>query len=194
MDVKNTYKKQGLKEKFNLSQEDYEDALQESKGESIRYVLNNIDRYDETKGAFMAVINHWISTKFPDVAGRILGLKKSQVKKQEEDKIIMVIEDANSMTDHLSKKDEKIEQEFACNQKSADIKNLVEEDPNKKLSKPIRKDRTDITFKDVLIAINWEGETFKSLSTKWQIPYTTIKSFYDREFQQVKTDLVDYLQ
>ncbi len=191
MNTKNTYKKQGLGTKLNLSPQDYEDAFIEAKGESIRYVLENIDRYDEKIGDFMALINHWIYIKFSDAAGRILGIKKSQSHKQEENKIIIYPEDPNSMREYLY---ENIDQEFTYYQQSEEIRNLIKEDPNNKLGKPIRKDRNDIKFKDVLIAINWEGETFKNLSRKWDIPYTTIKSFYEREFQQVKADLADYLQ
>ncbi|MDM9580417.1 hypothetical protein [Nostoc sp. GT001] len=191
MEIKNTYKKQGLGSTLQLSPQDYEDAFLEAKGESIRYVLDKIDRYDETIGDFMALINHWISIKFSDAAGRILGFKKSQSKKQEEDKISISPVDINLMREYLF---ENAEQEFAYYQQSEEIKNLIHEDPNNKLGKPIRKDRTDITFKDVLIAINWEGETFKNLSNKWNIPYTTIKSFYEREFEKVKADLAEYLQ
>lgn len=191
METKNTYKKQGLGSNLQLSPQDYEDAFQEAKGESIRYVLDKIDRYDEIRGDFMALINHWISIKFSDAAGRILGIKKSQSKKQEEDKISISPADPNSMKEYFFENSEK---EFACYQQSEEIKNLLKEDPNNKLGKPIRKNRSDITFKDVLIAINWEGETFKNLSKKWNIPYTTIKSFYEREFQQVKADLAEYLQ
>ncbi|MBD2611594.1 MAG: hypothetical protein FWK04_13930 [Nostoc sp. GBBB01] len=191
METKNTYKKQGLGSNLQLSPQDYEDAFLEAKGESIRYILDNIDRYDEIRGDFMAWINHWIPIKFLDAAGRILGIKKSQSKKQEEEKISISPADPNSMKEYLF---ENAEKEFAYYQQSEEIKNLIKEDPNNKLGKPIRKDRTDITFKDVLIAINWEGETFKNLSKTWNIPYTTIKSFYEREFEQVKTDLTEYLQ
>ena len=196
MNIKNTYKRKGLGTKLNLSPQDYEDAFQEAKGESIRYVLDNLDRYDENKGDFMAVINHWIPIKFPDAAGRIVGSKKSQVNKLEEDKIIISPEYQNSelMKTHLDKKAEIAAKEFACYQKSEEIKKIIQDDPNNKLGKPIRKNRTDITFKDVLIAVNWEEESFKNLSKKWDIPYTTIKSFYEREFNKVKADLANYLQ
>jgi hypothetical protein len=196
MNIKNTYKKQGLGAKLDLSAQDYEDAFQEAKGESIRYVIDNIDRYDETKGDFMGLINYWIPIKFPDVAGRIIGSKKSQINKLEDEKIVIYPEYQNSelMTRNLDRKAEIAAKEFACHQKSEEIKSIIQDDPNNKLAKPIRKNRTDITFKDVLIAINWEGETFKNLSNKWDIPYTTIKSFYEREFNKVKADLVDYLQ
>lgn len=195
MEIKDTYKKQGLLgEKLQLSPQDYEDAFQEAKGESIRYALDNIDKYDEKRGDFMALINYWIPIKFLDASGRILGIKKSQSNKSVEDKIIISPEDPNSIISYLSEKAENTEKEFAGYKQSEEIRNLITEDPNNKLGKPIRKDRSDITFKDVLIAINWEGETFKNLSRKWNIPYTTIKSFYEREFQQVKADLADYLQ
>ena len=196
MNIKNTYKKQGLGAKLDLSAQDYEDAFQEAKGESIRYVIDNIDKYDETKGDFMALINYWIPIKFPDVAGRIIGSKKSQINKLEDEKIVISPEYQNSelMTKNLDRKAEIAAKEFACHQKSEEIKSIIQDDPNNKLGKPIRKNRTDITFKDVLIAINWEGETFKNLSRKWDIPYTTLKSFYEREFNKVKADLVDYLQ
>lgn len=196
MDIKNTYKKQSLGTKLNLSPQDYEDAFQEAKGESIRYVLDNLDRYDENKGDFMALINHWIPIKFPDAAGRIVGSKKSQVNKLEENKIIISPEYQNSelMKTYLNQKSEIVAKEFACHQKSQEIKNIIQDDPNNKLGKPIRKNRTDITFKDVLIAITWEEENFKNLSKKWDIPYTTLKSFYEREFNKVKADLANYLQ
>lgn len=196
MEIKNTYKKQGLGAKLDLSTQDYEDAFQEAKGESIRYVIDNIDKYDETKGDFMSLINYWIPIKFPDVAGRIIGSKKSQIHKLEDEKIVISPEYQNSelMEKHLDKKAEISAKEFACHQKSEEIKSIIQDDPNNKLGKPIRKNRTDITFKDVLIAVNWEGETFKNLSRKWDIPYTTLKSFYEREFNKVKADLVDYLQ
>lgn len=191
MEIKNTYKKQRLGSKLQLSPQDYQDAFLEAKGESIRYVLDNIDRYDENLGDFMALINHWISIKFSDAAGRILGIKKSQSHKQEADKTSVYTVDPTSMREYLY---ENAEKEFAYYQQSEEIKNLIQEDPNNKLGKPIRKDRNDVTFKDVLIAVNWEGETFKDLSRKWNIPYTTIKSFYEREFKQTKADLAEYLQ
>lgn len=194
IDIKNAYKKQGLGAKFNLSPQDYEEAFQEAKGESIRYVLDNIDKYDEERGDFMALLNYWIPIKFLDAAGKILGLKKSQMNKEDEIKISSQDPNSKSMVNHLNKKAENIYKEFACNRNSEEIKNLIQEDPNNKLGKSIRKDRTDITFKDVLIAINWEGQTFKDLSRKWEIPYTTIKSFYEREFKVVEADLADYLQ
>ncbi|WP_414550757.1 hypothetical protein [Anabaena sp. CCY 0017] len=191
IDTKNTYKKQGLGGNLQLSPQDYQDAFNEAKGESIRYALDNIDKYDDTKGDFMALINYWIPRKFIDAGVRILGIKKNQTHLKAESKISISTEDPNFMREYLY---DNIEQKFGCSQKSQEIKTLIAEDPNNKLGKPIRKDKTHITFKDVLIAINWEGETFKNLSRKWEIPYTTIKSFYEREFQQVKADLADYLQ
>ncbi|WP_414527757.1 hypothetical protein [Nodularia chucula] len=191
METKNTYKKQGLGPNLNLYPQDYQDAFAEAKGESIRYALAKIDQYDEQQGDFMALINYWIPRKFLDAASKILGLKKNQVNKSEKDKIQIVIQDHNTLTEYLH---QNIQPEFYNYEKSQEIKNLILQDPNNKLAKPIRKDRTDITFKDVLIAIHWEEESFTNLSQKWQIPYTTLKSFYNRELQQVKADLVDYLQ
>ena len=70
----------------------------------------------------------------------------------------------------------------------------IEEDPKNILGKPIRKDRPEIIFKEVLIAKFWDGKSDRDLSDEWNIPYTTIRSFFLRELEKIKFELAEYLQ
>ncbi len=188
MDTQNVYKRVGLGASFNLSKRDYEEAFYEAKKESILYTLKRISEYDESKD-FMALVNYWIAKKFPDAAGQILGLKKSQSRKAQEDKVLIKIEDPTSRT--FSNQPGNYEEKFACHQRSEELKTLVKEHP--KLNKRIRK-ITKKTFADILIGLYWEGETFENLSQKWNIPQSTISTFYYRERSKVKTYLREILQ
>ncbi|MGC1249068.1 MAG: hypothetical protein WA865_22865, partial [Spirulinaceae cyanobacterium] len=188
MDTKNVYKRVGLGANFNLSRRDYEEAFYEAKKESIIYTLKRISEYDESKN-FMALINYWIAIKFSDAAGQIIGLKKSQSRKAPEDKVLINIEDPTSRT--FSNQSGDYEEKFACNQRSEELKTLVKEHP--KLNKKIRKTAKE-TFADILIGLYWEGETFENLSQKWNIPQSTISTFYYRERSKVKPYLREILQ
>jgi hypothetical protein len=192
MDILNTYKRQGLRDKFlNLSEGDYQNAYSEATKESVRYVLTRINEYDENK-SFMALINHWMPSKFNDAVMRIAGIKKSQADKEEEDKIKIYPEDPTSVS--FTNKIEENYERFISNKNSAYIRQIIEKDPKNILSKKIRKDRPNITFKTVLLAIVFDDIPYKTLSTEWGIPYTTIHSFYVRELEKIKFELAEYLQ
>ena len=188
MDTQNTYKRVGLGTKFNLSKRDYEEAFYEAKKESIIYTLKRIKEYDESKN-FMALVNYWIAVKFSDAAGQILGLKKSQSQKAQEDKVLINTEDPTSRT--FSNRPGNHEEKFACHQRSEELKTLVQEHPQ--LNKRIRK-TANKTFADILIGLYWEGETFENLAQKWNIPQSTISTFYYRERNKVKPYLREILQ
>lgn len=186
MEIKNSYKKIGLAGNLKLSERDYHDAFVDAKHKSFCYILDRIHQYDETKN-FMALINYWMPFKFQDAALKILGLKK-------ESKIIIQPEDFDSepMKKRVGEQAKKAEEEFSYNQRSAELKEIIKEHPE--FQKPVRKNRPDITFADVLIAKQWEDKRDTDLSREWNIPYTTIRSFYKKEFERLKPYLAEILQ
>ena len=186
MEIKDSYKKSGLAGNLKLSERDYHDAFIEAKGIAFNYVLDKIDKYDETK-SFMALINYWMPFKFQDAALRILGLKKGG-------KIIIQPEDSDSqpMKKGIWNQAKRAEEEFSYNQRSAELKEIIKEHPE--FQKPVRKNRPDITFADVLIAKQWEDKRDIDLGREWNIPYTTIREFYKKEFERLKPYLAEILQ
>lgn len=188
------FKRTGLGEdKFNLSpiDPDFKDAYEEAKGEATRYVLSKIDDYDENK-SLMALINYWMPNKFKDAATTVKWLKKSQAKVEDDKKVRFYPQDPTSAS--FTNQVEENNGSFSDRQDAELIKQTIEKDSKNILGKPIRKDRPEITFKKVLIAKFWDGKSDRDLSVEWDIPYTTIRSFYLRELEKIKLELAEYLQ
>lgn len=186
------FKREGLGDnKLNLSSIDFKNAYAEAKGEATRYVLSRIDAYDENK-SFMALINYWLPNKFKDAATTIIGLKKSQAKVEEDKQVRFYAQDPTSAS-FTNQVDEK-KGSFSNRQDSELIRQTIKDDPKNILGKPIRKDRPEITFQKVLIAKFWDGKSDRDLSNEWNIPYTTIRSFFLRELEKIKFELAEYLQ
>jgi hypothetical protein len=186
------FKRTGLGEdKFNLSSTDFKDAYEEAKGEATRYVLSRIDAYDESK-SLMALINYWMPNKFKDAATKIEWLKKSQAKVEDDKKVRFFPQDPTSAS--FTNQVEENNGSFSDRQDSELIKQTIEKDPKNILGKTIRKDRPEMTFKKVLIAKFWDDKSDRDLSVEWDIPYTTIRSFYLRELEKIKLELAEYLQ
>ena len=186
------FKRTGLgDDKFNLSSVDFKEAYEQAQHDAIIYALKRIDEYDENQ-SFMALINYWLPNKFKDAATTIEWLKKSQANVEDDKKVRFYPQDPTSAS--FTNQVEENNGSFGNRQDSELIRQIIEEDPKNILGKPIRKDRPEIIFKEVLIAKFWDGKSDRDLSDEWNIPYTTIRSFFLRELEKIKFELAEYLQ
>lgn len=155
-----------------------EDLYHEALNITLMEICKNIDKYDLNKD-ILAWVNFVLNKRFLDVCR----------KEQDSRKYL----DKNWKPIDLEILEHRATESVDSSSPLADLKELIEEDPNQIFTTKYVKGHPNATFRFLALARIWEDRKWKEISKELNVPTATLCEFFKKQLKELTPYFKEYL-
>lgn len=157
-----------------VSEEIYREAL----NITLMEICKNLDKYEDQKD-ILGWVNFVLKKRFIDGCRKYRNNTKYLHKNGSPIDLDILEHRSNEAGD--------------CATQSPDLKQFIEEDPDKIFTKKYIRDNPKATFQFLVLARIWEGRTWQEISTELNVPKATLCEFFKKQLKELTPYLREYL-
>ncbi len=150
-----------------------EDLYHEALNITVMEICKKIDEYDSTRGDILGWANFLLKRRFIDLVRKWRSHNCRPF-------------NLNDIEHHLGTWD-------GSHSASEELKQVIEEDPDGVFTRTHIRRNPQATFQFLVLARIWEDRRWQDISTELEVPQATLCEFFQRQLNELKPYLQDYL-